>query len=91
MSVESTVGNSWALPFTSSPTDITWNLIDPEGNIFSTHTETLDVGQEYLKFYHELPMRGAWQLNIESSEDVNTDQTTMIRMSYAGFMYDYQG
>ena len=36
-------------------------------------------------------MRGAWQLDIESSEDVNTDQTTMIRMSYAGFMYDYQG
>ena len=92
MSVESTVGNSWALPFTSSPTDITWNLIDPEGNIFSTHTETLDVGEDYTwEFYHELPMRGAWQLNIESSEDVNTDQTTMIRMSYAGFMYDYQG
>ncbi len=90
--VESTVGNSWALPFTSQPTDITWNLIDPEGNVAETHTQTISVGDDYTwEVYFDYPMRGPWQLTIDSSEDVNIDQTTMIRMDYAGYMYDYQG
>ena len=90
--VESTIGNSFALPFTSEPTDITWSLIDPEGNVIETHTETIDVGDEYTwEFYLEFPMRGDWQLTIGSSADVNINQTTKIRMGYSGFMYDYQG
>lgn len=89
--VESTITNSWALPFTSQPTDITWNLIDPEGNIFQTHTETIDVGDEFTwDVFFESPMRGSWQLTIDSSQEVNIDQTTMIRMGYSGFMYENQ-
>ena len=89
MIVESTIGNSWALPFTSTPTDISWNLIDPEGNIHLTHTESIDVGDEYTwEAYFDFPMRGAWQLTIDSSEDVNINQQTRIRMGYAGYMYN---
>ena len=87
--VESTVGNSWALPFTSQPTEITWNLLDPEGNIVESHSETLDVGEDFTwEVWLEFPMRGPWQLNIDSSTDVNVDQTTMVRMDYSGFMYE---
>jgi len=89
MNVESTIGNSWALPFTSQPTDITWELIDPEGNIVETHSETLDVGEDFTwEVWLESPMRGSWLLNIDSSQDVNIDQTTKIRMDYAGYMYN---
>lgn len=86
--VESTIGNSWALPFTSEPTDITWVLIDPDGTIVEQHTETLDVGDDYTwESYLESPKRGAWLLTIESSADVNIDQTTWVRMGYSGFTY----
>ena len=87
--IRSTVGNSWALPFTSEPTDITWNLIDPDGTVVAQHTESLDVGDEYeWEFYFEEPQRGAWMLTIDSSADVNLDQTTYFRMGYSGFVYD---
>lgn len=33
-------------------------------------------------------MRGSWQLVIDSSQDVDVDQTTMLRMSYAGYLYN---
>jgi len=88
--VESTIGNSWALPFTSEPTDITWSLIDPDGTVVDQHTETLDVGDDYTwESYLESPKRGAWLLTVESSADVNIDQTTLVRMSYAGFLYNH--
>ena len=32
-------------------------------------------------------MRGSWNL-IDSSQDVNVDQTTMLRMSYGGYLYN---
>jgi hypothetical protein len=36
----------------------------------------------------ESPMRGSWLLSIESSQDVNIDQTSMVRMGYSGFIYN---
>ena len=87
--VESTIGNSWALPFTSQTTDITWNLIDPEGNVAETHSETLDVGEDFTwEVWLENPQRGPWQLTIDSSQQVDIDQTSMVRMDYSGFMYN---
>jgi len=81
--------NSQALPLSSQPTDIIWNLIDTEGNIVDSHTETLVVGEEFTwETNQESPMRGSWQLTIDSSQDVNVDQTTMLRMSYAGYLYN---
>ena len=89
MAVESTIGNSWALPFTSGPTDITWTLIDPDGNTHLTHTESIEVGDDYTwEAYLEVPMRGAWQLIIDSSEDVDINQETRIRMDYSGYMFN---
>tara|TARA_B110000444_G_scaffold260298_1_gene306743 strand:+ start:620 stop:1360 length:741 start_codon:yes stop_codon:yes gene_type:complete len=87
--VESTIGNAWALPLTSQPTEITWNLIDPEGNVVESHTETLDVGEDFTwEIWVDKPMRGPWQLIIDSSQEVNINQTTEIRMGYSGFMYN---
>ena len=89
LGVESTIGNSVALPLTSQPTDITWELIDPEGTVVESHSETLDVGEDYTwEVWLESPMRGSWLLSIESSQDVNIDQTSMVRMGYSGYTHD---
>lgn len=93
--IVSEITNFWGLPLISQPVDITWKLIDPNGEIVESHTETIQGGDDYTweiwycGYDDECTVeRGAYQLIIESSGDVSLNQKTVFHMRYSGFMYN---
>ena len=87
--IESRIANIWGWPLLSEPVDITWELINPNGEVVETHTETIQGGDDYTwELYHYGPERGSWSLVVESSGDVSLNQDTTFRVRYDGFMYE---